>query len=148
MKPVRELLDEWEVKYGIRLEYFQSYRHWTRRYHGSGSAIRPFDDRQPRLSWEICPSKEHPQSFEGRIWKCAPLAYLKLQAERHHLSEKWTPYLQHQPLRPDCTPDEAQRLFCQTGRTLLRHVSEQAGSVRVAFAVSCSAHHASRRLAA
>ena len=40
LRPVRELLEEWELKYGIRLEYLQSYRHWTRRYHGSGSAIR------------------------------------------------------------------------------------------------------------
>ena len=91
LQPVRELLEGWERKYEIRLDYFQSYRHWTRRYHGSGSAIRPFDDRQPRLSWEICPSKEHPQLFDGKIWKCAPLAYLKLQAQKYQLSPQWSP---------------------------------------------------------
>jgi hypothetical protein len=68
--------------------------------------MEPFDDRQPRLSWENCTAKNCYQLFEGRIWKCAPLAYLKLQEAKYALSEQWRPYLHYQALQPDCTPDE------------------------------------------
>ena len=49
-------------------------------------------------SWETCPAKGCTQLFEGKLWKCAPLAYLRLQAEKYDLSEKWKPYLDYRPL--------------------------------------------------
>jgi hypothetical protein len=51
-----------------------------------------------------------PQLFEEKIWKCAPLAYLKLQDARYPLSENWRTYLRYQPLEPGCT-DQAMRDF-------------------------------------
>jgi len=148
LKPVRELLDGWEAKYGIRLEYFQSYGHWTRRYHGFGSAIEPFDDRQPRLSWEICPSKEHPQLFDGKIWKCAPLAYLRLQVKKYHLSDKWAPYLQYQPLRPDCTADELEAFFAAQDEPCCGMCSSRPIPFELPLPFPAPAPHSLRRLAA
>lgn len=84
---------------------------WTRRYKGFGAAMEPFEDGQPRRSWERCPAKYCPQLFEGQIWKCAPLAYLKLQDARHGLSEKWKPYLGYEPLSSDCSDEELNGFF-------------------------------------
>lgn len=105
-KPVRELLDDWIKRYGIRVQCWDSYRNWTRRYRGFGSELEPYEDNQPQQSWAICPAKFCKQLFQGKLWKCAPLAYLPLQAARFRLSEKWAPYLAYQPLRPDCTDAE------------------------------------------
>ena len=71
----------------------------------------PFEDGQPRRSWENCNARYCRQLFEGRIWKCSPLAYLKLPHATHGLSEKWQPYLHYQPLEPDCTEVELHAFF-------------------------------------
>jgi uncharacterized radical SAM superfamily Fe-S cluster-containing enzyme len=148
LKPVRQLLDGWETSHGIRLEYFQSYGHWTRRYHGLGSAIEPFDDRQPRLSWETCPSKQHPQLFDGMIWKCAPLAYLTLQAKKYPLSDKWNSYLQYQPLRADCTPDELAAFFTKQDEPCCSMCSSKPVLFDLPLPFPAPVHRATRRLAA
>src|SRR5664279_4312835 len=93
LQPILELLRGWIRDYGIRVNSYMSFKSWTRRYHGSGSAMAPFTDGQPRQSWEQCPAKYCAQLFEEKIWKCAPLAYLKMQDAKYHLSESWTPYL-------------------------------------------------------
>lgn len=110
IQPIRDLLTHWHEQYGIAVSADESFRNWTRRYHGFGAAMEPFADGQPRSSWEICPAKYCPQLFEGKIWKCAPLAYLRLQDAKYRLSERWKPYLQYQPLAPGC-PDEELRAF-------------------------------------
>ena len=138
LEPALELAERWVAQEGIRLEYVYSYLKWTQRYHGFGSTMAPFDDKQPRLSWENCPAKGCVQLFEGKLWKCAPLAYLPLQAEKYDLSDKWKPYLGYRPLHPDCTADETRRLLCQAGRALLWHVHEQEPAAGVASAVGCS----------
>jgi hypothetical protein len=104
LQPVLELVGTWQEQYGIHLHYLLSHQNWTRRYKGFGSTMEPFDDRQPELSWENCVAKSYYQLFEGVIWKCAPLAYLQLQAAKYQLSGQWEPYLQYQPLPPTCTP--------------------------------------------
>jgi hypothetical protein len=111
LEPVRELLRGWVRDHGIRVELYESFRNWTRRYHGSGSAMEPFDDGLPRQSWERCPARHCPQLFEGKIWKCGPLAYLKLQAAKYRLSGAWTPYLQYQPLAADCSDAQLAEFF-------------------------------------
>ena len=104
LKPILSLLDQWR-KDGIQVEYVKSYANWTRRYHGFGSAMRPFTDNNPRGSWEICPARSC-QLFEGKIWKCSPLAYLRLQDVKYKLSSEWKPYLEYRPLGPECTDQE------------------------------------------
>ena len=109
LKPVLELLDKWK-KLGVNVSYENAYNRWTRRYHGFGSSMRPFTDNNPRKSWETCPARCY-QLFEGKIWKCAPLAYLKLQNEKYTLSSEWKPYLEYRPLNPNCTDKELDDFF-------------------------------------
>lgn len=111
LRPILELLRSWVRDYGIRVEFYQSFKNWTRRYQGNGNAMEPFNDGQPRQSWEHCPAKYCPQLFEGKIWKCAPLAYLKLQDAKYRLSDSWKPYLQYQPLEPGCTDEQLAEYF-------------------------------------
>ena len=113
IQPIVDLVETWVRSHAIRVEYLHSYANWTRRYKGSGSAMEPFDDRQPRVSWENCVAKGFYQLFEGQIWKCAPLAYLRLQAAKYDLSEQWRPYLQYQPLPPNCTSEELAAFFAK-----------------------------------
>jgi hypothetical protein len=108
---VYELLGEWQREHGMHLVIYPSAGQWTRRYKGFGSAMEPYDDRQPRSSWEHCTAKVCPQVFEGRIWKCAPLAYLGMQHEKYGLSEAWKPYLGYAPLEPGCTDAELHAFF-------------------------------------
>lgn len=110
LKPVLQLIDTWVEQYGIQVKFYQSYQNWTRRYQGFGATMQPYSDGLPRQSWEHCPARHCMQLFEGKLWKCGPLAYLKLQDEKYHLSDAWRPYLAYQPLVADCT-DEALAQF-------------------------------------
>ena len=102
LEPVIELLKGRVREHGIRVYLVPSHRNWTRRYKGFGSEMEPYDDAQPRASWEACPARLCVQLFEGKLWKCGPIAYLRLQHERHGLSSKWDRYLAYEPLEPDC----------------------------------------------
>ena len=111
--PILALAESWVARYRIRLMYYDSYKNWTRRYHGFGAAMEPFDDKRPRSSWESCPAKYCPQLFEGKIWKCGPLAYLKLQDAKYGLSDKWKPYLAYRPLEAGCSDAELEEFFAR-----------------------------------
>ena len=67
---------------------------------------QPFEDGRPQQSWRICPAKSCKQLHDGRIWKCAPVAYLGMQKVKYDLSEKWDPYLRYRPLDPSCSDRE------------------------------------------
>jgi hypothetical protein len=110
LQPALDLLDDWRQELGIRSIQAASYQQWTRRYRGRGADMEPFEDGQPRASWENCPARAH-QLFEGKIWKCAPLAYLKLQDAKYGLSAKWRPYLEYQPLDADCSDEQLEGFF-------------------------------------
>jgi hypothetical protein len=105
------LLREWNARYGIKVVVINSYKRWTRRYKGYGHDMEPYEDNQPRQSWEKCPGRDCFQLFEGKIWKCAPLAYLKLQDAKYNLSKKWEEYLAYRPLQPDCTRGQLHDFF-------------------------------------
>jgi MoaA/NifB/PqqE/SkfB family radical SAM enzyme len=111
LKPILALVASWVEQHGIRAKKYESYKNWTRRYRGSGADMEPFADGQPRRSWENCQARFCAQLFEGKIWKCGPLAYLKLQDAKYHLSEKWKPYLAYAPLSPSCSDDELREFF-------------------------------------
>jgi hypothetical protein len=102
IRPVLSLLERWPTDFGISVDVWTSYSNWTRRYTGFGDEMAPFEDGDPRASWSICPARHCKQLHAGKIWKCAPLAYLKMQKRRFRLSAKWDPYLQYEPLAPDC----------------------------------------------
>lgn len=109
---IRDLVAGWQRQHAFRVTWLESYRNWTRRYFGEGTTMQPFQDGDPRSSWEICPGRRCRQLYAGHLWKCAPLAYLALQDRKYSLGEAWLPYLKYQPLRPDCT-DEALNTFLE-----------------------------------
>ena len=113
LAPVLRLLERWQNRWGIAVEYYWSHLQWTRRYHGVGAAMAPFADGEPRQSWENCPSKTSMQLYQGMLWKCPPLAYLPLQNAVHGLSAEWQPYLAYRPLAADCSDAELTRFVAR-----------------------------------
>lgn len=111
LEPNFNLLREWNARYGIKVKVTLSYKKWTRRYKGFGNNMEPYEDNLPEESWKSCPARDCFQLFEGKIWKCAPLAYLKLQDKKYNLSPKWKKYLAYKPLEPDCTIEELHNFF-------------------------------------
>jgi hypothetical protein len=118
LSPIASLLVDWIEQQGVRVVVLRSYRHWTQRHLGSGDATEPFADGDPRASWEICPAKYCRQLFAGKVWKCSPIAYLRLQAAKYHLSSQWAPYLAYTPLDPDCSEDELVTFFAREHETV------------------------------
>ena len=111
LMPVVALLIDWTRRFGVRVECRPSHASWTRRYKGFGAAMAPFEDAQPRRSWENCPARTCKQLSEERIWKCPATAYLPLQHAKHGLGAAWEPYLRYEPLAPDCTEAELDAFF-------------------------------------
>ena len=106
-----QLAREWRSGYGINLSEMPSTT-WSRGYKGFGSQIEPYEDNNPLKSWNNCITGQQCfQLFEDRLWKCAPLAYLRLQGRKYNLSAKWAPYLQYEPLKPGCTDDQIIEFF-------------------------------------
>jgi hypothetical protein len=106
LRPIFDLLAGWQRDHGTVVHTWQSHEGWTRRYLGFGDEMLPFEDGRPRQSREVCPAKHCKQLHDGKIWKCAPLAYLGLQKAKFDLSGKWDPYLQYSPLDVTCTDRE------------------------------------------
>lgn len=106
LKPIQALLKDWHSRHPFNLRVFPSEKVWTRRYLGSGKEMKPFSDANPRQSWSVCRARDCKQLFEGKIWKCGPLAYLGMQDAKYGLSERWKPYLAYQPLAPECSNEE------------------------------------------
>ena len=107
LEPVHALLAEWRQTYGVEHTIEVADLRWTRRYHGFGPDVRPYDDRNLRASWEQCPASDCRQLFRGRLWKCSPITYLRLQKEAFsEISSEWDPYLAYQGIEPGCTDEE------------------------------------------
>jgi len=106
IRPVLDLIATWRKKHKFGIIIRHSYKNWTRRYNGFGSNMLPYEDGEPQASWSICPARSCIQLFEGALWKCGPIAYLKLQNERYNLSDRWKRYLEYRPLYLDASDDE------------------------------------------
>lgn len=109
--PVISLLVDWTRRFGIRVESRPSHTGWTRRYEGVGAAMQPYADARPRQSWANCPARTCKQLFEERIWKCPATAYLPMQHAKYGLGEAWRPYLDYEPLSPECSDAELEDFF-------------------------------------
>jgi len=83
-----------------------SHKPWTQRYVGIGAEMRPFRDGAPEKSWAGCPAKECLTLFEGRLWKCPPIAYLRLLPSHFSLHSDWNPYLSYQGISAECSEAE------------------------------------------
>lgn len=97
------LLREWKSQYGISVIIRPAFKKWTQRYTGFGKTMMPFADENPRASWNICQARTSQQLLDGKIYKCAPLAYLPMQKQKYDLDTAWDPYLAYEALAPDCS---------------------------------------------
>lgn len=118
LKKSIELVDEWVKEYGIVYFTHDATDNWLKAYKGYGKTIQPYEDNDYETSWNNCPTgQENFQLLDGKIYKCAPLAYLPLQKKKYkdELSKKWDPYLKYIPLTSDATDDEIIEFFsrCQ-----------------------------------
>ncbi|WP_314955784.1 radical SAM protein [Bradyrhizobium cosmicum] len=125
LQPSMDLLDHWQSEYGTVVHTWLSHGVWTRRYTGSGVDMLPFEDGNPRRSWEICPARHCKQLHDGKIWKCAPLAYLGLQKAKYDISAKWNPYLNYAPLDPSATNGELDQFLAQEDESVCAMCSSE-----------------------
>ena len=103
---------EWIDQYGIKVDFWKSDVVWYKMYKGFGSNMEPFEDNDPAQSWDNCiTGQDCLQIHENNLYKCAPLAYLPMTADKYKLSSKWDPYLKYQALTPNCTDKELQEFF-------------------------------------
>lgn len=85
---------------------------WFAFYQGYGREMKPFNDGNPRASWENCPVYNVCfQLKDNNIYKCAPLAYLPNLNEKFGLSEEWDDYLAYVPLSSDANQEEIAEFF-------------------------------------
>lgn len=102
-----ELAKSWRHDLGVHVEFWDfTNNHWIPQYKGYGNNMMPYEDNNPRLSWEKCISKHAIQLHEGKLWKCPSLAYLPMQADKYKLDSKWNKYLKYKPLDYNCTDEE------------------------------------------
>lgn len=107
LREVLALLDQWRSKHFFELIIENGYDHWSRRHRGFGAGVLPFENDNPRKSWENCPAKNCMQLFRNRLWKCPSIAYLHLQKEAYPgISKLWDPYLKYGGLASDCSDAE------------------------------------------
>lgn len=110
---VAALIEKWREGYPFSFVWRESYTKWRRIFPTEGKDLRPYNDMNPRLSWEKCPSKRCTQLYEGCLWKCPQAAYLKLMDKKFSLSEQWSPYLAYRPLAPTCSDEELADFFAR-----------------------------------
>lgn len=105
------IIKNWKNQ-GLNIKTYNSYDMWSKVYQGYGDSIMPFEDNDFRSSWKNCPTGQNCfQLHEGKIWKCAPLAYLPLMKKKFNISKKWDPYLEYAPLSPNCSDQELEDFF-------------------------------------
>lgn len=109
LEPVRELIADWQRRWGITVNWRESFRTWTLRYRGFGKEMQPFNDSDPEASWRNCPAKWCLQLHDGKLWKCPAVAYLRMQDRKYGLGEEWRFYLDYEPLLPDCDDEQLRR---------------------------------------
>lgn len=107
-----KLAKKWKHDLGVWVEFWDfTNKEWVRQYKGFGDTMMPYEDNNPRKSWEVCISKYAMQLHEGKLWKCPALAYLPMQAKKYNLSDKWNPYLKYQSLDVNCTDEELEEFL-------------------------------------
>lgn len=107
------LIDDWKKQFDFKLIIAESNTVWFRQYHSFGSQMMPFQDNNPEASWLICKWKGCWQLHEGKIWKCAPVAYLKMQKEKHGLDPIWDQYLEYKPLDSKANYKQMKEFFAK-----------------------------------
>lgn len=95
-------------------------KYWIKHYFIRDKKIYPAVSNAAS-AWEQCRGKDCLQLFEGKLWKCPPIAYLKLIKG---LPEQWKTYLDYKPLSSTCSDQELEvflakkdELICEMCRT-------------------------------
>ncbi|NBX83722.1 radical SAM protein [bacterium] len=102
----------WDVRIELKNTFGGAvHKDWALRYHGAGSEMKPFNEGVPRQSWNHCIARDCVTLFEGRLWKCPPIAYLQLLPRYFPLSKEWDPYLAYRGIGPDCSTQELNDFF-------------------------------------
>ena len=87
--------------------------HWYKTYTGDGYNAKPYADKDPKKSWEICVSKESVQLYKYNLYKCGPIAYLNDFLDKYNLSNDpdWISYYNYKPLKSKCTESELSKFL-------------------------------------
>jgi hypothetical protein len=106
--PVLAALKEQAAASGVRVAVRETMNRFHVSYRGAGPGMRPFADGNPRRSWQICVNKGCVTLHQGRLWKCPPLAFLGLVADRYdlHRVPDWQPYLAYRGLELSAKDEE------------------------------------------
>jgi organic radical activating enzyme len=107
-----KLIKDWE-KGGVKVEWAELHTdYWQIPYIIEENKIKPFNDQNPKASWEACQCKSY-QIFEKKIWKCPKIAYLKMQKEKYPdvMDDNWNPYLSYEGLSLESTFKEKLNFF-------------------------------------
>lgn len=92
---------------GLRLKITDSPRNWLKFYiNSSGRGILPFAEKSPEKSFQNCTHSHCVQLHQGKLWQCAPLAYLPMIADQLEAKQAWEPYLCYRPLGIDASDEE------------------------------------------
>jgi len=111
VEEIKDILksDSWK---NVEVRWRESYLSWYSPYKGYGNNMHPFNENKIKESWEICQSKKCTQLFEGKLWKCPAIAYLKMQDEKIKLHSDWHTYIKnYTPLDVNCSDDELKLFF-------------------------------------
>ena len=111
MAPVFRLIEDWKKKYQINIKFRNDYKSWLKIYNGYGKDITPFNDGNPKKSYEICGQKVCRVLHENCLWKCPRLAYLNLYNKRFKSNNAWDPYLEYKPIMPNAKMKEIKKFF-------------------------------------
>ena len=113
---VLETAKQWQQQWGIQVRTeipnLESEGIWQRVFNGYGNHMMPYQHNDPKSSWNNCPTGQNCfQLVNGKIYKCAPLAYLPLQLTKYKLHQSWDHYLSYQPLLSGASQDDIRRFF-------------------------------------
>jgi len=101
-------------KSGVNYRIYNAPDFWIRAYNGYAENIEPIGSNNYKDSWDNCPSgQENFTLLNGKIYKCALMAYLPLQKEKYgkKLSSKWNLYLDYTPLSSTNSDSEIFEFF-------------------------------------
>ena len=109
VRPAISLMKAWR---GVTVTW-GDYRVFSRLYRGMGRTMLPYEDGDPRRSWDSCQAKGCKTISRGRLWKCPPIMGLRTALERFGIekSSAWQRYITYDGIGSDASDDELQRFL-------------------------------------
>ena len=104
-----------EAKRQLRVDLRNSIDGWYRPYRGSGREMLPYDDGNPGASWNACSARHCVTLRDNALWKCPPVAHLRVIAPRFGLDTNpaWAVPLAYHPLNLDADDDVLRAFFAR-----------------------------------